>query len=87
MPHFPGLLLQDVVANSEIAELEEELAQLTLTKEPVGGELSVCGSMLCAVGILYIKFNKTFGRLVKTGGLYRGFIVCSFINVNGQDSM
>ena len=68
LPHFPGLLLEDFAASSEIAELEEELARLTLTKEPVGGELSVCGSMLCAVGILYVKFNKTFGRLAKKEG-------------------
>ena len=70
MPRFPGLLLKDFVPNSEIAELEEELARLTLTKQPVVGELDVCGSMLtmlCAAGILFVKFyyNKTLGRLVK----------------------
>ena len=84
MPHFPGLLLEDFAANIEIADLEEELAELTLTKQPVVGELHVCGSistMLCAARILFAKFNKTLGRLVKKGGL-----VCSFINVNGQDS-
>ena len=86
VPHFPGLLLEDFVPNSEIAELEEELARLTLTKQPAVGELDVCGSMLtmlCAAGILFVKFyyNKTFARLVKKGRL-----VCSFINVKGQDS-
>ena len=68
MPRFPGLLLEDFVPNSEIAELEDELARLTLTRQPVVGELDVCGStlnMLCASGILYVKFNKTFSRLVK----------------------
>ena len=67
MPHFPGLLLEDLVPNSEIAELEEELAQLTLTKQPVVGELDVWGSistMLCAARILFVKCNKTLGRLV-----------------------
>ena len=68
MPHFRGLLLEDFVANSEIAELEEELARLTLTKQPVVGELDVCESistMLCAARVLYVKFNKTFSRLVQ----------------------
>ena len=82
---FPGLLLEDFVANSEIAELEEELAQLTLTKQPVVGELDVCGSistMLCAARMLFVKFNTTFGRLVKK----EGSIVCSVSCVNGRDS-
>ena len=47
VPHFPGLLIEDFAANSEIAELEKELAQLTLTKQPVVGELTI--SRWCAV--------------------------------------
>ena len=56
MPHFPGLLLEDFAANSEIAELEEELAQLTLTKQPVVGELDVCGSIstMCVLQECYL---------------------------------
>ena len=47
--HFSGLLLEDFAANSEIAELEEELTQLTLTEQPIIGELNI--SRWCAVGL------------------------------------
>ena len=47
------VLLAEFAANSDITELEEELAQLTLTEQPAAGGLNAQGSRLSAVRMYY----------------------------------
>ena len=47
------VLLTEFAANSDMTELEEELAQLTLTEQPTAGGLNAWERRLSAVGMYY----------------------------------
>ena len=77
------VLLTEFAANSDMTELEEELAQLTLTEQQAAGGLNAQGSRLSAMGIYYYwPYITCSVRMGLEGAMTNHFVIFVYAVLN-----